>query len=121
MAVVGVYARNADTGKYKKINAKNGVCLASGCCRSNEDMVRYFAPNIIWNGNGNPWPNMDVEGNRTNTGDGYKLGYWAGASSSSTSARRCTLWAARATPIRRTIPWASPGRFCASTTTASGS
>ena len=78
--VVGVYARNADTGKYKKINAKNGVCLASGCCRSNEDMVRYFAPNIIWNGNGNPWPNMDVEGNRTNTGDGYKLGYWAGAS-----------------------------------------
>ena len=23
---------------------------------------------------------MDVEGNRTNTGDGYKLGYWAGAS-----------------------------------------
>ena len=43
-------------------------------------MVRYFAPNLIWNGNGNPWPNMDVEGNRTNTGDGYKLGYWAGAS-----------------------------------------
>lgn len=78
--VVGVYARNADTGKYKKINAENGVCLASGCCRSNEDMVRYFAPNLIWNGNGNPWPNMDVEGNRTNTGDGYKLGYWAGAS-----------------------------------------
>lgn len=78
--VVGVYARNAETGKYKKINAKNGVCMASGCCRSNEDMVRYFAPNIIWNGNGNPWPNMDVEGNRTNTGDGYKMGYWVGAS-----------------------------------------
>ena len=56
--VVGVYARNADTGKYKKINAENGVCLASGCCRSNEDMVRYFAPNLIWNGNGNPWPNI---------------------------------------------------------------
>ena len=77
--VCGVYARNAETGKYKKINAKNGVCMASGCCRSNEDMVRYFAPNIIFNGNGNPWPNMDVEGNRTNTGDGYKMGYWAGA------------------------------------------
>ena len=78
--VTGVYARNAETGAYKKINAKNGVCMASGCCRSNEDMVRYFAPNILWNGNGNPWPNIDVEGNRTNTGDGYKLGYWAGAS-----------------------------------------
>ncbi len=78
--VVGVYARNAETGKYKKINAKNGVVMASGCCRSNEDMVRYFAPNIIFNGNGNPWPNMDVEGNKTNTGDGYKMGYWVGAS-----------------------------------------
>ena len=54
--VVGVYARNADTGKYKKINAENGVCLASGCCRSNEDMVRYFAPNLIWERHGNPWP-----------------------------------------------------------------
>ena len=43
-------------------------------------MVRYFAPQIIFNGNGNPWPNMDVEGNRTNTGDGYKMGYWVGAS-----------------------------------------
>ncbi len=78
--VIGLYARNADTGMYKKINAANGVCMASGCCRSNEDMVRYFAPNIIWNGNGNPWPNMDVEGNKTNTGDGYKMGYWVGAS-----------------------------------------
>ena len=77
--VVGVYARNSETGKYKKINAANGVCMASGCCRSNEDMVRYFAPNLIYNGNGNPFPNTDVEGNRTNTGDGYKMGYWAGA------------------------------------------
>lgn len=78
--VTGIYARNADNGKYKKINVTKGVCMASGCCRSNEDMVRYFAPNIIWNGNGNPWPNLDVEGNKTNTGDGYKMGYWAGAS-----------------------------------------
>ena len=77
--MVGVYARNSETGKYKKINAANGVCMASGCCRSNEDMVRYFAPNLIYNGNGNPFPNTDVEGNRTNTGDGYKMGYWAGA------------------------------------------
>ncbi len=79
-SVSGVYARNAETGMYKKINAANGVVMASGCCRSNEDMVRYFAPNIIFNGNGNPWPNTDVEVNKTNTGDGYKMGYWAGAS-----------------------------------------
>ena len=84
-------------------------------------MVRYFAPNLIWNGNGNPWPNMDVEGNRTNTGDGYKLGYWAGASIQQYQCSQMHVMGVRATPIRRTIPWASPDRCCASTTTASGS
>jgi len=77
--VTGVYARNASTGKYVKANAKKGVILSCGDCRSNRDMVAYFIPSIITNGNGNPWPNTDVEGNKTNTGDGYKLGYWAGA------------------------------------------
>lgn len=76
---VGVYVRNAETGQYKKVNAKNGVILSCGDCGSNPDMMKYFFPHVVENGNGNPWPNMDVEGNRTNTGDGYKLGYWAGA------------------------------------------
>jgi succinate dehydrogenase/fumarate reductase flavoprotein subunit len=78
--VVGAYARNANTDKYVKANAAKGVIMACGDYFSNTDMVRFFRPDLIENGNGNPWPNMDVEGNFTNTGDGYKLGYWAGAS-----------------------------------------
>ncbi|MDR1088493.1 MAG: FAD-binding protein [Coriobacteriales bacterium] len=77
---VGAYARNAETGKYVKANASKGVIMTCGDYFSNEDMVRFFRPDLIENGNGNPWPNFDVEGKPTNTGDGYKLGYWAGAS-----------------------------------------
>ena len=75
----GVYVRNADTGLYKKVNAAKGVILSCGDCGSNPDMMAYFFPAVVENGNGNPWPNMDVEGNRTNTGDVYKMGFWAGA------------------------------------------
>ncbi|MGV8084053.1 MAG: FAD-dependent oxidoreductase [Coriobacteriia bacterium] len=77
---VGVFARNAETGKYVKATASKGVIMTCGDYYSNTDMVRFFRPDLIENGNGNPWPNVDVEGNKTNTGDGYKMGYWAGAS-----------------------------------------
>jgi succinate dehydrogenase/fumarate reductase flavoprotein subunit len=77
--VVGLYARNADSGTYIKINASKGVILTTGDYFSNTDMVRFFCPQLIEAENGNCWPNMDVEGNRTNTGDGYKLGDWVGA------------------------------------------
>ncbi len=76
---VGVYVRNAETGKYKKVNARNGVVMAAGGCGSNPDMIRVFYPAMAENGNLSPWPNMDVEGNPTNTGDAYRMGYWAGA------------------------------------------
>ncbi|WP_417135402.1 FAD-binding protein [Rubneribacter badeniensis] len=75
----GVYVRNAETGKYKKVNATGGVILSCGDCGSNPEIMAHFFPHVVENGNGNPWPNMDVEGNRTNTGDAYKMGYWAGA------------------------------------------
>ncbi len=78
--VCGLYALSYETDKYKKINAKNGVVMAAGCFRSNLDFVRYFAPNIIMNGNGNPWPHVDAWGVKTNSGDAYPMGYWAGAS-----------------------------------------
>jgi succinate dehydrogenase/fumarate reductase flavoprotein subunit len=78
--VVGAYARNADTGTYKKINASKGVVMATGDYQANTDMVRFFRPDLIENGNINSYPNRDVEGNLCNTGDGYWLGYWAGAS-----------------------------------------
>ena len=78
--VCGVYALSYETDKYKRINAKNGVVMAAGCFRSNLDYVRYFTPNLIFNGNGNPWPHVDAWGVKTNSGDAYPMGYWAGAS-----------------------------------------
>jgi succinate dehydrogenase/fumarate reductase flavoprotein subunit len=78
--IVGVYARNAETGAYKKINVSKGVIMATGDYQANTDMVRFFCPSLIENGNINSYPNRDVEGNLCNTGDGYWLGYWAGAS-----------------------------------------
>lgn len=77
--VTGAYVRNAETGKYKKVSASNGVICSMGDGASNEDIVAFFYPHVAENGNYNPWPNMDVEGNRTNTGDVYPMGYWVGA------------------------------------------
>ena len=77
--VVGVYVRNAETGKYKKINAANGIVCSMGDGASNPDILGFFYPQVVENGNFSGWPNFDVEGNPTNTGDVYPLGYWAGA------------------------------------------
>ncbi len=77
--VVGAYVRNAETGKYKKVNAAKGVVCSMGDGASNPDIMNFFYPHVVENGNFNPWPNMDVEGNLTNTGDVYPLGYWANA------------------------------------------
>ena len=77
--VVGAYVRNAETGKYKKVNAAKGVVCSMGDGASNEEIMKFFYPHVVENGNFNPWPNMDVEGNLTNTGDVYPMGYWVGA------------------------------------------
>ena len=76
---VGVYARNAETGKYKKVNAAMGVIMACGGCGNNAAMVKALYPVAAENNNLPTWTSFDVEGNPTNTGDGYPMGYWAGA------------------------------------------
>jgi hypothetical protein len=77
--VVGVFARNAESGKYKKIIASKGVILASGEYASNPELLAYYVPDIVKNEVPSMWMNMDVEGNFTNTGDGLKLGAWVNA------------------------------------------
>ena len=77
--IVGAYARNAATGKYVKANASKGVILTTGDCFGNEDMVRYFRPDMIENEITSQYTNRDVEDNICNTGDGYKMGNWVGA------------------------------------------
>lgn len=76
---VGCYARNASDGSYVKATAKKGVILSTGDYASNTDILGYYCPEVIQNGNAEIWPNIDVEGNPTNTGDGLKLGAWANA------------------------------------------
>jgi hypothetical protein len=75
----GAYIRNADTGKYIRVNASKGVILSTGDYSQNEAMVQHFCPDVIENGIVRMFTNVDVEGNMTNQGDGIKLGMWAGA------------------------------------------
>ena len=88
-AVVGAYARNAETGLYKKVLSANGVILAGGGCEYDKEMVKVFYPAMAEYNNLSCWPNFDVEGMPTNTGDAYKLGYWAGAAFSTFMAPMC--------------------------------
>lgn len=64
-------------GDYIKILAKKGVILAAGDYANNRDMVAYYTPWAL----DYPilWLNKDAEGNPTNTGDGQRMGVWAGA------------------------------------------
>lgn len=77
-AVVGVYAKAADSDKYIKVSAKS-VILATGDYLANEDMMKYFAPQCVENGVQILSLDMDAQGEYTNVGDGHKMGAWAGA------------------------------------------
>lgn len=76
---VGVYVRRAEDGAYLRIDATNGVILATGDYSSNQDMMKAFLPEVVEHGFDMLWLKTDVEGNPTNTGDGHKMAAWAGA------------------------------------------
>ena len=77
-SIAGIYAQDTGAGKYLKINAKS-VILATGDYLANEDMMKYFAPACVENGNQILSLDLDAQGNYTNVGDGHKMGVWAGA------------------------------------------
>ncbi len=77
-AIAGIYAQDTSSGKYLKISAKS-VILATGDYLANEDMMKYFAPACVENGNQILSMDLDAQGNYTNVGDGHKMGVWAGA------------------------------------------
>ncbi len=66
--VLGVIGKSQD-GKYTKFMANNGVILATGDYQNNKAMCDYFIPDTTNFGR--------KQLNRT--GDGFILGYWAGA------------------------------------------
>ena len=82
---VGVYALDdnpgsATRGKYLKINAIKGVILSTGDFGSNDAAMYHFAPDIMKSHKNNRlFTSVDVNGKRTNQGDGLRMGAWAGA------------------------------------------
>ena len=66
--ILGVIGKNQD-GTYTKFMANNGVILATGDYQNNKAMCDYFVPDTINFGR--------KQLNRT--GDGFVLGFWAGA------------------------------------------
>ena len=82
---VGVYALDdnpgsATRGKYLKINAFKGVILSTGDFGSNDAAMYHFAPDIMKSHKNNRlFTSVDVNGKRTNQGDGLRMGAWAGA------------------------------------------
>ena len=77
--VVGVYAYDYATGKYIKATASKGVVLACGDYVSNDEFVKFFLPEQIYNGNMRMGFFRDPEGEPTNVGDGLVMGDWIGA------------------------------------------
>lgn len=65
------------TGAYHRIIASKAVLLATGDYSSNSEMMGYYVP---WATRfENTFPNTDAQGEKTNTGDGQRMGMWAGA------------------------------------------
>lgn len=65
--VIGVLAKS-ENGKYLKFLAKKGVILATGDYQNDKAMCDYFIPDVTYYG----------RKQLNKTGDGFKMGYWAG-------------------------------------------
>ena len=76
--ITGIYAQDTSSNKYIKITAKS-VILATGDYLANEQMMKFYAPACVENGNQILSLDLDSQNNYTNVGDGHKMGVWAGA------------------------------------------
>ena len=70
---VGCVATDETTGEYRRYLGRQGVIIASGDVEGDEELMRAFCPTALTSSIRRYWP----IGN--NTGDGQRLGYWAGA------------------------------------------
>lgn len=77
--VTGCYAYNYATGKYIKANASKGVVLACGDYINNDEFVKFFLPEQIYNNNMRGAMYRDPDGNGVDTGEGLVMGDWIGA------------------------------------------
>ncbi len=66
--VTGVVCVDDDDGGYIQFNAKNGVVIATGDYQNDEDMLRYYLPDMT----------NFTQKQLGRTGDGHKMVVWAG-------------------------------------------
>lgn len=67
----------AQSGEYVKINASKGVILCCGDLSNDTEMMQYYLP---WASDyASRYTTNDCNGRMANTGDGHKMGMWAGA------------------------------------------
>ena len=74
--VIGAVAQKPD-GHFVKALAKKGVILATGDYSSDEKMLQHFCPYVI--DAPRLWTSYDRNVQLSNTGDGHRMGVWAGA------------------------------------------
>ncbi len=64
-------------GAYTRINASKGVILCCGDFSSNPEMTQYYTPWAV--GYESRYNTVDCNVDKANTGDGQRMGMWAGA------------------------------------------
>ena len=76
----GVVIRDMKNGGYVRLKAGKSVVLCTGDNAGNPEILKRFYPSVLTHGIPlTPMRTKDAEGNLINTGDGLKLGAWAGA------------------------------------------
>lgn len=71
--IAGCVAKDESTGEYRRYLGRQGVIIATGDIEGDPEMMEAFCPTALTPSIARYWP----VGN--NTGDGHKMGYWAGA------------------------------------------
>ena len=76
-SIAGAYGQAHGSDKYIKVNCL-AVILATGDYLANEDMMKFYAPQCVEAGIQILSLDLDEDGNKTNVGDGHKMGAWIG-------------------------------------------
>ena len=76
--VTGVIYADIDDNLYK-VNASKGVILATGDYGGNQQMIQYYMPRVLEDGEWLGWPDTDAKGDVTNIGEGLQMAHWVGA------------------------------------------
>lgn len=76
--ITGVIARDVQGGGYIRVKAAKGVILATGDNAGNAAILSHFCPALDVVGIRSMNIGMDLEEKPINTGDGLKMGVWAG-------------------------------------------